>query len=231
VKIERTKRGARIVDDDVVLSEILARPGATHSLFDVLAAAVAALSSGPRFAMLGFAGGGMIAPLRALDWNHAVHAVDLSNAAEPVFRELSESWAGEVSIDMEDAERWLRAQRGKFDTIVEDLSVPSPIGTVKPYVSFDKLPRCIHSRLRPTGVVITNLLPLPGTEWDAMYARISSRYSRALAVHLDEYENRIVLAGDALPDARSTGRLLRERLSRLGSDMLRQMRVRTIRFD
>ena len=61
MKIVRTRRGARIVDDDVVLSEILAKPGPTHSLFDLLAAAVATLAPGPRFAMLGFAGGGIVA--------------------------------------------------------------------------------------------------------------------------------------------------------------------------
>ena len=77
MKIERTRRGARIIDDDVVLSEILARPGPTHSLFDVLAAAVAAFAPGPRFAMLGFAGGGMIAPLRAMGCDIPVRAVDL----------------------------------------------------------------------------------------------------------------------------------------------------------
>ena len=53
--------------------------------------------------------------------------------------------------------------------IVEDLSVPSPIGTLKPYVSFDSIPQRIRARLRPNGLVITNLLPLPGTEWDSMY--------------------------------------------------------------
>jgi len=231
VKIERTKRGARIIEDDVVLSEILSQPGPTHSLFDVLAAAVPALAPGPRFAMLGFAGGGMIAPLRAVDWLHPVHAVDLSDEAEPLFRELSGGWAGEVTLDKQDAERWLRGQRGKFDVIVEDLSVPSPIGTVKPYVSFDTLPQRILARLKPNGVVITNLLPMPGTEWEAMYARISSSYARATAIHLDDYENRIVIAGNTIPETRELGRRLRAVLAPLESDMLRQLRLRTIRFD
>jgi len=231
VKIERTRRGARILDDDVVLSEILARPGPTHSLFDVLAAAVAALAPGPRFAMLGFAGGGMIAPLRAMGCDIPVRAVDLSDEGEALFRELSDDWAGEVTLDTDDADRWLRKQRGRFDVIVEDLSVPSPVGTVKPYVSFDTLPQRIHSRLRPAGVTIINLLPLPGTEWEAMYARVSMSYRRAVAVHLEEYENRILIAGDALPKARELGRVLRDPLRRIESDMFRQMRLQTIRYD
>ena len=120
MKIERTKRGARIRDDDVVLSEMLAEPGATHSLFDVLAAAVAVLARGPRIAMLGFAGGGMVAPLRAMGCDHPLHCVDLSAEAEPIFRELSSVWAGDVVLDIEDAEAWLLKRRGKFDVIIED---------------------------------------------------------------------------------------------------------------
>jgi spermidine synthase len=231
VRIERTRRGARIVEDDVVLSEILARPGPTHSLFDVLAAAVAVFAPGPRFAMLGFAGGGMIAPLRAMGCPFPVHAVDLSREAEPLFRELSTDWSGDVALDADDADAWLRKRRGGFDVIVEDLSVPSPVGTIKPYVSFATLPERIRSGLRPGGVAIINLLPLPGTEWEAMYARVSSGYRRAIAVHLADYENRILLAGDALPEARESGRRLREPLRAIGSDMQRQLRLRTIRFD
>jgi hypothetical protein len=230
VKIERTRRGARIREGDVVLSEILARPGPTHSLFDLLAAAIAALAPSGRVAMLGFAGGGVVAPLRAMGWSHPLHCVDLSGEAEPLFRELSSAWAGEVALDLQDAESWLRRRGGRFDLILEDLSVPSPIGTVKPYVSFDSLPRTIRGRLKRDGVAITNVLPLPGTSWEAMYARISAPYERALAVHLDEYQNRVVIAGDAIPDARATGRRLREALGAIGSDLLRQMRLETLRY-
>jgi len=213
-----------------VLSEVLGRPGATHSLFDLLAGAVFALAPGPRVAMLGFAGGGMVAPLRGMGGNHPLYCVDLSADAEPLFRELSEEWAGEVHLDVEDAARWLGKRRGRFDAIVEDLSVPSPIGTVKPYVSFDSLPRVIRGRLAPGGVAITNVLPMPATSWESMYARLALPYERVLAVHIDEFVNRIVIAGDELPDARTAGKLLRGALGRIESDMLRQMRMETVRF-
>lgn len=230
MKIERTKRGARIRDDDVVLSEILAEPGATHSLFDLLAAAVAALGRGPRIAMLGFAGGGMVAPMRAMGCDHPLQCVDLSDEAEPIFRELSSDWAGEVTLDIEYAEHWLLRRRGKYDVIIEDLSVPSPIGTVKPYVSFDALPAMIHKRLKRTGVAVTNLLPLPGTSWEAIEAQVAAPYRCAFAIELDEYENRVLIAGDDLPDARAVGGQIRSALRELESDMLRQMRVRTLRY-
>ncbi|MHC4955747.1 MAG: polyamine aminopropyltransferase [Planctomycetota bacterium] len=159
-----------------------------------------------------------------------MRAVDLDASGDAVFRELSEGWAGEVTLDIRDADAWLRTRRASFDMIVEDLSVPSPVGTVKPYVSLDTLPERIRSRLAPGGVAVTNLLPLPGTDWDALYARVAATHLRVIVVHLDDYENRIVLAGDALPNARETGQRLREALRVLESDLLRQVKLKTLRY-
>jgi len=228
MKVVRTRRGARIVEDDVVLSELLAKPGATHALFDVLAACVAELAPGPRFAMLGFAGGGVVAPLRALGFAHPVAAVDLSRDGEALFRELSSDWAGEVQLTVEDAGRWLRRRRGRWDLILEDLSVPSPAGTVKPYVSFDQLPDLIRSRLAPGGIAITNLLPLPGTSWDSLVARIAHPHRNALVVIFEEYENRLILAGDQLPSAAQLSRRLRRALASIGSGQCGRISVRTL---
>ena len=231
MRIERTGRGARLVQDDVVLSEILARPGATHSLFDVLAAAVAALSPGPRFAMLGFAGGGMVAPLRAMGCDHPVEAVDLSTMGESLFRELSAGWCGDVRLHQDDAAGWLRRQTGTFHAIVEDISTPSPAGVIKPYDSFDALPDLIRGRLGRGGVAVVNLLPLPGTPWDSIIARVAHPFARAHVVLLDEYDNRILLAGESLPDARSVSRALRTPLQAIGSNQARLLSVRTVHRD
>jgi spermidine synthase len=228
VKVVRTRRGARIVEDDVVLSELLAKPGPTHALFDVLAACVAVLAPGPRFAMLGFAGGGIVAPLRALDFPHPVRAVDLSRDGEALFRELSSEWAGDVCLEIEDAADWLRRRRGRWDLILEDLSVPSPAGTVKPYASFDTLPGLIHRRLTSGGIALTNLLPLPGTSWDALTSRIAHPHRNALAVHFEEYENRFVVAGDSLPSAVHLSRRLGSALRSIGSGQCGRISVRTV---
>lgn len=228
MRIVRTRRGARIVDDDVVLSEIRRDPGPTHSLFDVLAACVAALATGPRCALLGFAGGGMIAPLRAMEYDGAVEAVDLSREGEGIFRELSGGWAGTVTLAEADAADWLRRRRARYDVIVEDLSVPSPAGTVKPYVSFDALPGLIRARLRPEGVALFNLLPLPGTSWDSILMRVAQPHSSAVCVHMDEYENRFLLAGDALPTAAEASRRVRAALREIGSYMADRVFLRTL---
>jgi spermidine synthase len=229
VRIVRTRRGARIVADDVVLSEILAEPGPTHTLFDVLAACVAALAPGPRFLMLGFAGGGMVAPLRAMGCEHPVEAVDLSREGEALFREVSGAWADPVRVHEGDAVEWLRRRSVAFDVILEDLSTESPAGTVKPYESFDALPELIRDRLAPGGVAITNLLPLPGTSWKALLTRVARPHRHSAVVFLDEYENRFVVAGEELPEAKELSRRLRDALRRIGSDQFRQISVRTLR--
>ncbi|MEC9081308.1 MAG: hypothetical protein VYE44_05980, partial [Verrucomicrobiota bacterium] len=65
-EVKPTGRGARLVQNGSVLSEVLAQPGPTNSVFDALAALVRLFSPGARVGLLGFAGGGIIAPLRAM---------------------------------------------------------------------------------------------------------------------------------------------------------------------
>ncbi len=231
MKIVRTRRGVRLVaeDDDVVLSEVLALPGPTHSLFDALAGCIAALAPGPRIAVLGFAGGGIIAPLRAMDCTHPIAAVDLSREGESIFRELSSDWCGEVTLDEEDAGDWLARRRTRFDLIVEDLSVPSPVGTVKPYATFDTIPERMARRLAPHGLAVFNMLPLPGTRWDSLIARVGQPWARVVTVELDEYENRLVLAGDNLAPAAELSRRVRAALKSIESSQTHQCKFRTIR--
>ena len=230
MRIERTGRGARLLQDDVVLSEILAKPGPTHTLFDVLAACVA-VGGGKRFAMLGFAGGGVVAPLRAMGYSHAVEAVDLSTKGEELFRELSGNWAGDVNFAHDDAVRWLQRTDAHWDVIVEDLSAPSPVGVIKPYASFDELPELIRDRLRPGGIAVVNLLPLPGTPWPSMLARVAHLHARSVEITFEEYENRLVVAGDRLPTARVLSGQLRSIPKSIGSHQARKLALRTLARD
>jgi len=218
MKIVRTRRGARMVDGRDVLSEIRATPGPTHSLFDILAAGIAGLGRGPRCAVLGFAGGGVVAPLRALGFDHPLHAVDLSRAGEPLFRELCGKWAGDVRLSESDAADWLRRAPHRFDIVLEDLTVPAPGGAVKPYISIDELPPLVAERLSPVGVVIVNLLPYPGMSWPVLIARIAAPHAWACVVECRDFENRLVVAGPGLPaTARGVASALRRALRDLDS--------------
>ncbi len=76
-QVKPTKIGLRLSQHGVVLSEMRTSPGPTHSVFDVLAAALAVLAPNQRIGVLGFAGGGMLAPLRGLGVTGPVEAVAL----------------------------------------------------------------------------------------------------------------------------------------------------------
>ncbi len=229
LRIVRTRRGARLVQDDAVLSVVLDRPGPTHRVFDVLAAAVVALAPGPRSGLLGFAAGGIVAPLRALGWKWPIEAVDRSLEGAKLYRELAGGWGGEVRLAPGDALAWLRRRRGRFDALVEDLSIASSEGVVKPPASFGPLPGLLSRRLAPNGVAIVNLLPLAGRPWRELIEPVAAPHRRAAVVLLDDYQNRLVLAGDRLPPASRVARLLGAELRRLGSRMAGRLAVRTLR--
>ena len=228
MRIVRTRRGARMEEDGLILSEILARPGPTDTLFDVLAVGVAALARGPRALLLGFAGGGMVAPMRALGFGHPLEAVDLSLEGEAIFRELSAPWCGQVVVHEAEASAWLRKQRRAFDVIVEDLSAPSPQGITKPAVALDVLPALMKKHLRPNGLVVMNVLPVPGMPWTRLLPHLAAPFGRARVIVLEEWENRVLLLGETLESARTISLLLRRSLAAIGSSEAGAFSVHTL---
>ena len=74
-----------------------------------------------------------------------------------------------------------------------------------------------------------NVLPLPGVRWESLERRVAAPHGRALVLHLDEYENRFVLAGDGLPKAAEASRAVRAALRRIGSSQASRLSVRTLR--
>jgi hypothetical protein len=222
-------QGAWLVDGEIVLSEILRRPGPTQSLFDVLACALDVVSVGLRVAVLGFAGGGIVGPLRALGSNKKILGVDLDSRGFDVFRRLSGEWAGDVEYDEAEACAWLRSQRRPFDVILEDLSEPHPTWqATKPAASYCVLPELMASKLRPDGAVVVNLLPWPETSWKALVSRIASPFARATLVHFEEFDNRALIAGNHLPSTRELSRSVRASLTRLGSNQRDRISFRSV---
>lgn len=226
MRIIKTRRGGRLMHGQHVVSEVLSTPGPTHSVFDVLAAAVSSFSNGSKLAMLGFAAGGMVAPLRALGWTHPIFAVDVSLDAMRLFDACRGDWTGEVFVDGDDAARWLRMRRRRWDVIVEDLSLQVPGEVTKPAISLEELPRLIASRLDSNGVAVVNALPVEGMSRKALLAALSGTYAQVRVVEMESFENRILIAGASLPTARETGARLRAELHRLGSALAGELRIR-----
>ncbi len=229
IKLVFLKRSVRMEQNGSILSEVLRQPGPTHSVFDFLAAAVKILSPGNHVGMLGFAGGGVVAPLRAMEGAHAVHAVDLSDEGYGLFRNLSKSWCGPVHFKKADALHWLTGHRNGFDALIEDLSVPLNNDVEKPAICWQSLPPLIHKALKPNGISITNLLPSGDLTWKALITKITAGHERVLIVHLDDFENRIIIAARQLPEAGTLSHRLREQLTAIGSHQSNRFFVRTFR--
>ena len=178
--------------------------------------------------MLGFAGGGMMAPLRAMGGEHQVSACDLSGEGHKLYQSLASDWGGDLAFDQQEAARWLRRQRRKFDALVEDLSVPVDGDVVKPAVSWTGLPRIMEKKLRSSGVSVMNLLPTPGVTWGKMIEACRWGDRPGVVVEFGQYFNRVLIQGAAVGNPRDAGALLREALRGIESRIAGRIAVKRI---
>jgi len=229
VKWIRTRRGARLVHGRSIVSTLPARPGPTHSVFDLLAAATVLLTDARRVALLGFAAGGSLAPLRALGCTAAVRAADLDTSGVEVFREIAAGWAGDVKVAKAEASAWLRRQRTPFDVVIDDLSISVPGDVRKPEVSFTAIPALAAGKLLPGGVALLNLLPEPGMDMDAVLSRTAAPFAEARSVWFEDWENQFLIGGERLPEPASLQRALDAALRRMGSKLAGGFRVSTVK--
>ncbi len=228
MEVERTVGGVRLSLHGVVISEVRDQPGPTHSVFDVLSALMVILYGGGRVGLLGFAGGGMMAPLRRLDFRGRVEGVDLDRRGIEVFLERCGRWAGDFDWHHGDAIGWLEAQgEQQFGLIVEDLSVPARDDVFKPDVSWGSLPSLVRSRLSRGGFGIFNLLPAEDGEFPEQLHCFGFPGVEPVRVEFDHYCNRILIVGRQLPTARTMGAMLGVQLRSLRSEQAGRVHVRT----
>lgn len=211
-----TPRGIDLERGGAVLSEILKQPGPTHSVFDVLAVTLAVLAPGPRNALLGFAGGSLIGPLRAMGCDDTIRAVDLEMSGYEIYKHVCGEWGGKVQVTQVDAVAWLKRQRRPFDLIMDDLSILGPEGETKPELSVAPLPQLIADHLAPHGIAVFNMLKIPGLSMAEIYRQVAAPWDRAVVIHVPDHENKIIVAGNQLPSTREIRALILEPLKRIG---------------
>lgn len=229
MQITETDAGYRLSQHGVVLSELRTEPGPTHSVFDVLAALVAVLKPMGPIGILGFAGGSVMAPLRFLGVENAVESVDLDRVGYDLFVEHCSDWAGELKWKRADANDWLKKQSSKFGLLIDDLSIPVNDDVVKPDCSWTTLPALMRSHVRQGGIVISNQLKPDGASWADGMSVFRKQFGQVQIVYLDEFENRIVLAGEKLPPVRETSKRLKAKLNLLGSEQTVLFRMRCVK--
>jgi len=229
-ELQHTLRGARLVQNGSVLSEVLSEAGPTHSVFDVLAAAIK-LNKETRVGILGFAAGGVVAPLRAMNGRQDLYGVDLDEAGFKLFGRVSGDWRGNLKFVKSDAVKWLDAQQKPFDVLLEDLSIGRDGDVFKPAVSIDVLPDLIRSKLKPSGIAIFNLLPSNDRTWAEMIQVVSEPFRHGLIITFESFYNKVlILSVKPLTSTRKISRLLRKNLSGIQSSISSDIQVRTLRI-
>jgi spermidine synthase len=211
----------------VVISELRTSPGPTHSVADLLAACIATLKPEGHIGVLGFAGGGMQAPLCALGVARKIDTVDLDRSGYELFRRHCPAWIPRVNWVQADAVEWLCAQQEEFDLLVEDLSVSDEGDVFKPSITWEVLPELIRDHLALGGIAVFNLLPPPSGIWIREVEWMAELFGEGRLVNFDDIENRILIAGRSIPAARELGMMLRLALRRIGSRQAERIHVRT----
>ena len=231
--MSRERRGrpttCEIREADALVSVLAPEPGPTDTPFDVVAAVVAALAPRGPIAMLGFAAGGIVAPLRALGRTGPIAGVDRDTRHVDLFRRVAARWAGPVTVTKDDALAWCaRVPAGRFAAVIEDLSVVRDGSIVKPRVSLVGLPDRLPRLALPRGIVVVNLLPIPGWSWRRIVRAALGPRPEGLLFECVEWENRVLATGSDLPAARGAGRRVRAALAGLRSSLAGGIRVRRV---
>lgn len=231
--IIKTKTGLRMSQHGTVISELRTTPGPTHSIADILASLITmlhppGLPAPGRIGLLGFAGGGTQAPLHALGFETPIHTVDLDRIGYDLFRWHCPQWAPRVKWKRADAVAWLRSQPADFRLLIEDLSIPADGDVFKPDITWTVLPPLIRDRLAPRGIAVFNLLPPPGRIWLAEVHRIARLFGHAHLISFDDFTNRILIAGPAIPPIRQLGKMLRATLHSIHSEQADRLHLRSV---
>ena len=231
IRLVRDRHGLRLLQHGVLISDLrtVARP--THGLYDILAALALVATDVPphSIVLLGFGAGGILAPMKALGWNGDLIAVDTDPSGHELFRRECPAWQERVHWTQADAVDWLGRQRRCFNLLIEDLSISEAGDVEKPEATWNRLPGLIRGRLAPGGVAIFNLLKPSGETWRQGLDAVGDGFPQRRLVHLEDYENRLLVAGGAVPDATNLSVRTRRALRSMGSRQADRFRVETPR--
>jgi hypothetical protein len=179
--------------------------------------------------VLGFAAGGMLAPLRALEITSPIDTCDLDQKSFKLFRKYAHFWAHQVRWDHAEAVRWLKDKPDRhFAVLMDDLSIAQNGDITKPEVTWHVLPGLMQKKLKSDGVAFFNLMRPIGRPWMPDIRHIAAQFRAAQIIELDEFENRILITARTLPSARQMGSDVRAALRQLGSRQADRLKIREL---
>jgi spermidine synthase len=200
VRVEADRFGKRLIVDETFASFHRAETPATGCVWDALAAPVLALPPRRRrrILLLGLGGGSVARILRALAPEAELVGVEFDPEVVKVARAHFGLDELELELHVEDALVRLRREKRRFDLIVEDVFVGRGDAVYKP----DWLPHpgldLAAGLLAPGGVLVSNALD----EAPAVAGALGRRFPGLLRIEVEDYDNRIFVAGPASLDAR-----------------------------
>jgi spermidine synthase len=197
--VRRVREGLELRVDGTLAS--VYRPGRslTGVVWWALAAPVLLVRTRrPRVLLLGLAAGSVARAIRALAPAAEIVGVEIDRevlrAARRVFG------LGELCVEVvvDDALRFLRRERRRFDLVVEDLFVGPSRSVRKPDWLLGEGYRLIGRRLRAGGIVVSNTIH----EMPAVVRACSPLGPRVVCLDVAGHWNRIVACGPLPPPAR-----------------------------
>lgn len=201
VEVHHGRRGRELRIDDTFASYYQPGKPVTRSVWDALAAPVLWGAGGrrpPRVLILGLGGGSAARLLRALSPGSQIVAVEYDPEVVRAAREHFDLDELGLEVVVDDAHLQLRTERRRFDLVIEDVFVGEGEGVHKP----DWLPEPGHRlcarRVAKGGLLVSNALD----EAPAVARSLGALFPRVVRIDVDDYDNRVFVAGPAGLDAR-----------------------------
>jgi spermidine synthase len=197
----------------------------TGSVWDGIAAGLLALPERRRRSvlLLGLGGGSAARVVRALAPHARIVGVEIDPAVVRAARRWFDLDALGVEIVTDDAARFLRRTRARFDAVLEDVFVGDARRLRKPPGFPEPALDHVKRILQPGGIAACNTLD----ESAEVRAALAARFRRLVRVEIDAYDNRIFVASDgklsapALRDAVAADPLLAASIRALSFRSLR----------
>jgi predicted membrane-bound spermidine synthase len=211
LRVTRRRDGLQLRVDGSLASLQSPDSALTGTVWWALAAGVvfAPASRRRRVLVLGLAAGSVAGALRALDPDAEVVGVEHDREILALARRHFGMNRLGLEVVAGDAFRYLRAERRRFDLVVEDLFIGPMRSVHKPPELLGDGYRLILERLRPGGVVSSNTIH----ETPAVIRALRPHRGRIVSLNVRGYWNRILFCGRELPPAPE----LRRRLKRHGA--------------